>query len=109
MPLLATPPITWAYKPSPSESLCQEVRQKRGELGEAFVTVRDGVAVHVGDRVLFRRNDRRVGVNNGDLATVVKITAADEESNQAATVRVRWTPLSRPKNGDPSLLSVRPS
>src|SRR5512135_298701 len=22
---------------------------------------------------------------------------------------VRWTPLSRPKNGDPSLLSVRPS
>src|SRR5512135_1725961 len=22
MPLLATPPITWAYKPSPSESLC---------------------------------------------------------------------------------------
>src|SRR5262249_47957301 len=23
--------------------------------------------------------------------------------------RLRWTPLSRPKNGDPSLLSVRPS
>ena len=70
---------------------CQDVRQKRGELGEASVTVRDGVTVHVGDRVLFTRNDRRMGVHNGDLATVVRVTAGDEENNpeQAATVRVK--------------------
>ena len=57
--------------------LCQRERQRRGELGRDCVTVRDGAAVHVGDRVLFTRHDKRVGVHNGDLATVVKVTTAD--------------------------------
>src|SRR5512135_2797836 len=69
--------------------LCQRERQKQGELALKSVMVAEGAKVHSGDRVLFTRNDRQVGVNNGDLATVVKITAADEESNQAATVRVK--------------------
>ena len=60
--------------------LCQEERQRRGELGRDSVTVRDGAEVHAGDRVLFRRNDKRVGVHNGDLATVIKVTTADESA-----------------------------
>ena len=33
----------------------------------------------------------------------------DYRQDRRVNVRLRWTPLSRPKNGDPSLLSVRPS
>src|SRR5512135_22625 len=58
--------------------LCQEERHRRGELGRACLTVRDGGEVHAGDRVLFRRNDKRFGVHNGDLATVIKVTSADK-------------------------------
>ncbi len=54
--------------------LCQQERQRRGELGLKSVTVRDGAEVHEGDRVLFTRNDKWVGVHNGDLATVLKVT-----------------------------------
>ena len=62
--------------------LCQQERQRRGELGQDSVTVRDGAEVHAGDRVLFTRNDKRVGVHNGDLATVIKVTTADEDARR---------------------------
>ena len=38
-----------------------------------------GAEVHAGDRVLFRRNDKRFGVHNGDLATVIEVTTADKK------------------------------
>ena len=60
--------------------LCQRERQGRGELGQESVTVGDGAEVHTGDRVLFTRNDRLVGVHNGDLATVIKVTTDDDET-----------------------------
>ena len=59
--------------------LCQQERQRCGELGQDSVTVRDGAEVHAGDRVLFTRNDKRLGVHNGDLATVIKVTTVDED------------------------------
>jgi ATP-dependent exoDNAse (exonuclease V) alpha subunit len=76
--------------------LCQEARLGRGELDSEgrTVTVRDGVTVHAGDRVLFTRNDKHVGVHNGNLATVVEVTTGDErehgypEQEGAITVRL---------------------
>ena len=47
--------------------LCQQERERRGELGQDSITVRDGAEVHAGDRVLFTRNDKWVGVHNGEL------------------------------------------
>ena len=64
--------------------LCQEERQRRGELGRECVTVQGGAEVHAGDRVLFRRNDKRFGVHNGDLATVIKVTTADKSARRPA-------------------------
>ena len=62
--------------------LCQQERERRGELGQDSITVRDGAEVHAGDRVLFTRNDKWVGVHNGDLATVIKVTTADENARR---------------------------
>ena len=67
--------------------LCQEVRQERGELGGNSITIGDGAEVHSGDRVLFTRNDKWLGVNNGDLATVIKVTP--NGATRGDTVRVR--------------------
>ena len=64
--------------------LCQEERQRRGELGRACLTVQGGGEVHAGDRVLFRRNDKRFGVHNGDLATVIGVTTADKSARRPA-------------------------
>ena len=64
--------------------LCQEERQRRGELGRECVTVQGGAEVHAGDRVLFRRNDKRFGVHNGDLATVIEVTSADKSARRPA-------------------------
>ena len=64
--------------------LCQEERQRRGELGRECVTVQGGAEVHAGDRVLLRRNDKRFGVHNGDLATVIKVTTADKSARRPA-------------------------
>ena len=63
--------------------LCQEERHRRGELGRECLAVRDGAEVHAGDRVLFRRNDKRFGVHNGDLATVIEVTTADKSARRA--------------------------
>ena len=63
--------------------LCQWERQKHGELALKSVTVRDGAKVHSGDRVLFTRNDKQLSVNNGDLATVIRVTTADEEERSS--------------------------
>ena len=44
--------------------------------------------------MLFTRNDKRVGVNNGDLATVIRVTTADEEqrTSQAGMVNRKLGP-----------------
>ncbi|HMB07241.1 MAG TPA: hypothetical protein VKP69_26370, partial [Isosphaeraceae bacterium] len=55
-------------------TLCQQARQRQGELGEASVTIHDSAKAHVGDRVLFTRNDKQFGIHNGDIATVVNTT-----------------------------------
>ena len=50
----------------------RDVRQGRGELGGAvrFQTERGGRELAVGDRIVFLRNDRDLGVKNGTLGTV---------------------------------------
>ncbi len=68
--------------------LCQQERQRRGELGLKSVTVRDGAEVHEGDRVLFTRNDKLVGVHNGDLATVLKVTTVGGNGSRGELVTV---------------------
>jgi hypothetical protein len=47
-------------------------RQQRGELGEVlrFQTERGGREFGAGDRIVFLRNDRELGVKNGTLGTV---------------------------------------
>src|SRR5512142_3113318 len=92
MPLLATPPITWAYKPSPSESLwhcsirdalvlevagnsCRELRQSLHEppqfpsqfLAILRQAVRSDVRFHVPIQVLIRIPFRRVLREGEDL------------------------------------------
>ena len=69
--------------------LCQRERQRRGELGRDSVTVGDGSEVHSGDRVLFTRNDKLVGVHNGDLATVIKVTTARDERRPGERLTVK--------------------
>ena len=54
--------------------------------------MRDGVKVHAGDRVLFTRNDKHVGVYNGNLGTVVKVTGDEHEhgsSEQGEAITVK--------------------
>ena len=50
----------------------RDVRQRRGELGGAvrFQTERGGREFAVGDRIVFLRNDRDLGVKNGTLGIV---------------------------------------
>jgi conjugative relaxase-like TrwC/TraI family protein len=50
--------------------LCQAERRAAGRVAGAGVVV-DADAIQPGDRILCLRNDRRVGVKNGSLATVV--------------------------------------
>jgi ATP-dependent exoDNAse (exonuclease V) alpha subunit len=63
-----------------------------GCLGADELTLPGG-AFSVGDRVLLRRNDRRVGVANGDRATVVAIDA--ERETVGLDVRGRHVTLDR--------------
>ena len=74
--------------------LCQWERQKHGELALKSVMVAEGAKVHSGDRVLFTRNDKQVGVNNGDLGTVIKVRTDDEEqrTSQAGVLNRMWRP-----------------
>lgn len=51
----------------------QHERQRRGELG-ASVAIGDD-EFHLGERVVFRRNARRLGVLNGDCGEVVAVEA----------------------------------
>ena len=44
-------------------------RDERGELGTKSLKV-NGENLHINDRVLFTRNSKKYGVNNGDLGTV---------------------------------------
>jgi Ti-type conjugative transfer relaxase TraA len=57
--------------------LGQGFRIERGELGTESVTA-NGYDFHAGDRILFRKNDRRLGVLNGEKATVREIDAKSE-------------------------------
>lgn len=50
----------------------QAERQRRGELGKAAMTV-NGYEMHEGDRVMFTKKSNKLGVQNGDLGTVVKV------------------------------------
>ncbi len=63
--------------------LCQSQRQAAGRLGSLGVAVGSDL-VRPGDRVLFTRNDKKVGVKNGSLGTV---TVADP-AMQALRVRL---------------------
>jgi conjugative relaxase-like TrwC/TraI family protein len=63
--------------------MCQDVRERAGELGSASAKV-EGVPIWTNDRVVFGKNDRRLHVKNGDLGTVLAI---DERKN-TMTVRL---------------------
>lgn len=55
-------------------SLAQQSRLDAGMLGTESVIREDGV-YHKGDRVTFAKNNRILGVNNGDSGTVARISA----------------------------------
>jgi Ti-type conjugative transfer relaxase TraA len=57
--------------------LGQQFRMESGELGAESVQA-DGYDFHAGDRILFRQNDRRLGVLNGQRATVKEIDAESQ-------------------------------
>jgi Ti-type conjugative transfer relaxase TraA len=57
--------------------LGQQSRIERGELRAESVKA-NGYDFHVGDRILFRKNDRRLGVLNGEKASVKEIDAKSE-------------------------------
>lgn len=57
--------------------MCQRERAKAGELHLHNLAINAGVA-RGGDRVLFTRNDRKAGVFNGDLGTVVGVDEDQE-------------------------------
>ena len=61
---------------------CQEERLRAGELREEKLSV-GGDDIHVHDRVLLTKRDRKLGVENGFMGEVVRI---DQET---ATLRVR--------------------
>lgn len=54
-------------------ALAQGSRQKGRELGRIPVTLGSGEKAHRGDRILFERNHRHLGVWNGDIGTIVKV------------------------------------
>jgi len=58
--------------------LGQQSRRERGELGAESVQA-NGYDFHAGDRILFRKNDRRLKVLNGDRATVQLIDQKSEK------------------------------
>ena len=60
--------------------LCQRARLAAGVLGEESLRV-GGSVLHVGDRVLFTRNHRKLGLKNGHTGTVLGL----------AQRRVAWT------------------
>ncbi len=66
------------------------VRKERGELeGElAFHTSEGERAFAPGDRVLFRENNRDLGVKNGMLGTVARVSGPDELDGQRLVVRL---------------------
>jgi Ti-type conjugative transfer relaxase TraA len=47
----------------------QEARHSRGELGELSIKIKESI-LYENDRVLFTRNSKMYGVNNGDTGTV---------------------------------------
>lgn len=55
----------------------QDLRRDRGELGKGSIEA-NGYTFHEGDRVLFTKNSKKLGVLNGDLGTVVKVNAATD-------------------------------
>lgn len=61
---------TWALN-----RMAQEMRQVKEELGEKSISV-NGQVLFENDRVLFTKNKKLYGVNNGDLGTVKRV---DEE------------------------------
>lgn len=52
---------------------CQKQQSLRGHLFTSRSLEIQGSRAYVGDRVLFSKNDRSLGVNNGDIGTVVAI------------------------------------
>jgi Ti-type conjugative transfer relaxase TraA len=50
----------------------QAERLARGELGDTAMTV-NGYEVREGDRVMFTKKSNKMGVQNGDLGTVIKV------------------------------------
>ena len=52
--------------------MAQAARRESGELGFRFVRV-NGEVIHEKDRILITKNDRALGVSNGDLGTVKRI------------------------------------
>ena len=63
--------------------LAQKVRQEQGELGAEAMTV-NGYELHTGDRIIFKSNYHKIGVLNGETATV---KALDREK-QVIAVRM---------------------
>jgi conjugative relaxase-like TrwC/TraI family protein len=50
----------------------QEARLRRGELGELSIKIKESI-LYENDRVLFTRNSKMYGVNNGDTGTINSI------------------------------------
>jgi Ti-type conjugative transfer relaxase TraA len=74
--------------------LAQRARREAGELGKASIAV-NGYEIFQGDRVLFTKNNKRIGVTNGESATVKAI----QGEHQTIAVRfdggeLRIVPLS---------------
>lgn len=52
---------------------CQQYRKQRGELGGWKQLKNRGQKLYTGDRVIFERRNRKLGIENGDFGTITQI------------------------------------
>lgn len=74
----------------------QQKRIKRGEIGEKSIKA-NGYDFHAGDRILFRENNRRLGVLNGQRGTVKEIHQESQTivTRMDSSGELRTIPLER--------------
>ena len=58
---------------------CQRLLRGRGFLSGEGIDIKDGFRAFVGDRLLLRQNAPRLGIANGDFATVIKVDGERDE------------------------------
>jgi ATP-dependent exoDNAse (exonuclease V) alpha subunit len=72
----------------------REARTKQGEITEGYTvqTARGAIQIATGDRLLFLKNDRGLGVSNGRLATVQAIQFTESGNVTEISVRLDGKP-----------------